>query len=126
MHDSQWKKVLVFLGFLFLGFIFFRTFFLRLYWPPPYYFWKKVPGIRNTGLYFQWHFFQGLEKIRTFFQNFYFQKLFFQGLSYMNTRKHGNEEKPAVNSCRSLCFRANKKNLLEIKIWIKVVLIVLI
>ena len=44
------------------------------------------PGIQNTGLHFQWHFFTGLEKIRTFFQSFYFQvffqKLFFPGLSY--------------------------------------------
>ena len=37
---------------------------------------KKVPEIQNTGLYFQWHFFQGLNKIRTFFQNFYFQVFF--------------------------------------------------
>ena len=39
------------------------SYFQRLYWEPPYYFRKKIPGIQNTGLYFQWHFFQGLEKI---------------------------------------------------------------
>ena len=40
---------------------------------------KKVPGIKNTGLYVQWHFFQGLEKIRTFFQNLtgFFPETFF-------------------------------------------------
>ena len=75
-----------FLDFLFLGFIFFRTFFLRsyflrLYWQPHTYLGKKVPGIQNTGLYFQWHFFQGLEKIRTFSQ-----KLFFPGLSYIDSK----------------------------------------
>ena len=45
---------------------------------------KKVPGIQNTGLYFQW-----LEKIRTFFQSFYFQvffpETFFPGLSYIDS-----------------------------------------
>ena len=39
---------------------------------------KKVPGIQNTGFYFQWHFLQGLEKIRTFFQVF-FPETFFPG-----------------------------------------------
>ena len=37
---------------------------------------KKVPGIQNTGLYFQWHFFQGLDKIRTFFPKFLFPGFF--------------------------------------------------
>ena len=36
---------------------------------------KKVPGI-------QWHFFQGLEKIPTFFQSFYFQIFFYGYLIY--------------------------------------------
>ena len=58
-------------GLLFLG-----SYFLRLYWQPPYYFRKKVSGIQNTGLYFQWHFFQELDKFLTFFQSFYFQFFF--------------------------------------------------
>ena len=53
---------------------------------------KKSPGILISGLYFQWHFFQGLEKIRTFFQCFYFQvfflNLFFLGLSYIDSFHH--------------------------------------
>ena len=75
-----------FLGFFFLGYIFFRTLFPVILFPknltgsPHSNLGKKVPGIQNTGLYFQWHVFQGLEKIRTFskiyFQVF-FQKLFF-------------------------------------------------
>ena len=59
------------------GLLFLRSYFLRLYWQPPYYFMKKFPVIQNTGLYFQWPFFQGLEK--DFFLSFYFQ-VFFQKL----------------------------------------------
>ena len=36
----------------------------------------KVPGIQNTGLYFQWHFIQGLDKIRAFFPKFLFPGFF--------------------------------------------------
>ena len=74
------------------GLFFLGSYFLRLYWQPPYYFRKKVLGIQNTGLYFHWQFFQGLDKIRTFFQSFYFQlfffqKLFFPGISYIDSNQ---------------------------------------
>ena len=95
MHDSQWKRV------LFLCFSFPRIYFLQDFFSWDLIFWdfigsphtilgKKFPGIQNTGLYFLWHFFQGLEKIRTFFPKFlfpgfFFEKLFFPGLSYIDS-----------------------------------------
>ena len=80
--SNKWKCMIHISRFFFssdlfsLGLFFMGSYFLRLNWQPPYYFRKKVPGIQNTGLYFQWHFFQGLDKIRTFFQSFYFQAFF--------------------------------------------------
>ena len=66
-----------FLGFFFFGFIFFRTFtpviiFPEIFWQPPYSFRKKSPRNLNSGLYFQWHFVLGLQKIGTFLPKFLF------------------------------------------------------
>ena len=86
--------------FTILGFSFPRIYFLQFFFSWDLISWdfignphtileKKVPGIQNTGLYLRWHFFQGLDKIRTFFQSFYFQvffqKLFIPGLSYIDS-----------------------------------------
>ena len=72
--------------------LFSYVFFLRIYFPPDFIFcdlisWdfiesphtilgKIVPGIQNTGLYSSYIFFQGLEKIRTFFPKFLFPGFF--------------------------------------------------
>ena len=85
MHDSQWKKVLVF---LFLGFIFFRTFFLRLYWQSPYYFRKKSPRNPKHRTLFPVTFFPRTWENSEFFSKVFisfFQKLFFQRLCYMDS-----------------------------------------
>ena len=72
-----------------LGLKFLWSYFLRLYWQPPYYFRKKVPGILNSGLYFQWNFVIGLQKIGTFIPKFLFpvfsETFFPVKLSYINS-----------------------------------------
>ena len=94
-YSNKWKCMIHNSRFFFSsdlfssGLFFLVSYFLRLYWQPPDYFRKKVLGIQNTGLYFHWQFFQGLDKIRTFFQSFYFQlffpETFFPGLSYIDS-----------------------------------------
>jgi len=96
----------LFSWFFFLGYIFFRTlftvilFFKTLIGSPHTNLGKKVPGIQNTRLYFQWHVFQGLEKIRTFFQNLFpgfFPRNFFP-LDYIDSYEREWIRSTAVNS----------------------------
>jgi len=63
---------------------------------------KKVPGIQNTGLYFQWHFFQGLDKIQTFFQSFYF-RVFFPETFFPGTFLHRFSLPPPPSKSHVLC-----------------------
>ena len=72
------------------GLQFLWSYFLRLYWQPSYFFRKKVLVIFNTVLYFQWHFFLGLQKIVTFLQKFLFpgffsRNFFFRWLTYKDS-----------------------------------------
>ena len=70
---------------------------------------KNVPGIQNTWLYFQWPFFQGLEKILTFFPKFLFPGFFPETFS-PGTFLHRFWKCTVYINCTSPMFRCLEVN----------------
>ena len=93
---NKWKCMIHNSRFLFSsdsfssGLFFLVSYFLRLYWQPPctYCFRKKSPRNPKHRTLFQWHFFRGLDKIRTVFPKFLFPGCFFPETFFPGTYLH--------------------------------------